>query len=114
MIRLWSSRGSARAGIGVPKRDTPRRAATRQASAIGTAITLTFSALSGTFVPRGALPNWLQGLSLVTPNAWGNEWYYRLINGASLNEVLPAVLVLLAMATVLFAIASIAFRRMYR
>lgn len=85
-----------------------------QASAIGTAITLTFSALSGTFVPRGALPNWLQGLSLVTPNAWGNEWYYRLINGASLNEVLPAVLVLLAMATVLFAIASIAFRRMYR
>ncbi len=85
-----------------------------QASAIGTAITLTFSALSGTFVPRGALPVWLQNLGLFTPNAWGNEWYYKLINGAGLADILPAVLVLSGMAVLLFAISAWAFRRQYR
>lgn len=85
-----------------------------QASAIGTAITLTFSALSGTFVPRGALPVWLQNLGLVTPNAWGNEWYYKLINGASLADIVPAVLVLAGMAVLLFAVSAWTFRRQYR
>jgi len=85
-----------------------------QAGAIGTAITLTFSALSGTFVPRGALPKWLQDISLLTPNAWGNEWYYNLINGATIQAILPAVLVLLMMAVVLFGAAVMLFRRQYR
>ncbi len=84
-----------------------------QASAIGTAITLIFSGVSGSFVPRGALPTWLQNASLITPNAWGNEWYYRLINGASFNEIIPSLLALSVMAVILFAISAWAFRRQY-
>ncbi|HQN43299.1 MAG TPA: ABC transporter permease [Anaerolineaceae bacterium] len=84
-----------------------------QANAIGTAITLTFGAAAGSFVPRGALPEWLQKAGLVTPNAWGIEGYYNLIKGATLTETIPAILALLVMAIILFGIAVLAFRRQY-
>jgi len=84
-----------------------------QANAIGTAIALIFGAVAGSFVPRAALPDWLQKIGLITPNAWGIEGYYNLINGATLADTVPAILALLAMAVILFGFAALAFRRQY-
>ncbi|MAT44880.1 MAG: hypothetical protein CL609_21320 [Anaerolineaceae bacterium] len=85
-----------------------------QASAIGTAITLTFAAAAGNFLPRGALPEWLQNASLITPNGWGLEGYTNLSLGNGFESVLPAIIALFIMALVLFLISSLIFRRQYQ
>ncbi len=85
-----------------------------QANSAGTAITLTFAALAGNFVPRLAMPLWLQKISLVTPNAWGIETYYALIQGGSLTDALPAIGILFLMAILTFGIAIITFRRQFK
>jgi len=85
-----------------------------QAGAIGTAINLTFAALAGNFVPRMAYPKWLQSLGAITPNAWGLDSYYDLINGATLTDMVPALIALTTMAVVMFAVAILGFRRQYR
>ena len=82
-----------------------------QASAIGSAITLVFAALAGNFVPRFALPDWLQKISLITPNAWGIDNYYGLMNGKGLPDVLTGILVMTLMGVVLFGASILAFRR---
>jgi ABC-2 type transport system permease protein len=85
-----------------------------QASAIGTAITLIFAAAAGNFLPRGALPEWLQNASLITPNGWGLEGYTSLSIGNDLINILPIIAALLVMALFLFLIASIILRRQYQ
>lgn len=85
-----------------------------QASAIGTAITLIFAAAAGNFLPRGALPEWLQNASLITPNGWGLEGYTSLSMGNDLINILPIIAALLVMALFLFLIASLIFRRQYQ
>ena len=60
-----------------------------QASAIGSAITLIGGALSGSFFVRWNLPQWVQQLSLVTPNAWGIEILSRLQAGRAATAILP-------------------------
>ncbi len=84
-----------------------------QASAIGTAITLTFAAAAGNFLPRGALPKWLQNASLITPNGWGLEGYTNLSMGNGFASVLPAIIALIVMSLILFFISSLIFRRQY-
>jgi ABC-2 type transport system permease protein len=82
-----------------------------QAGTVGAAVNLTFAALAGNFLPRMAYPHWMQTLSLVTPNAWGIDYYYKLIYGAQLLDVLPAILVLSGMAVLMFLLAILAFQR---
>ncbi|PKO16904.1 MAG: hypothetical protein CVU39_06710 [Chloroflexi bacterium HGW-Chloroflexi-10] len=84
-----------------------------QASAVGTAITLIFAASAGNFLPRGALPQWLQTASLISPNGWGLDGYTNLAAGSSITVILPAVGALFMMAAILFFIASRLFRRQY-
>jgi ABC-2 type transport system permease protein len=84
-----------------------------QINAIGTALALTFGAGAGNFVPRQALPEWLQVASYVTPNAWGLEGFSNLATGGRLSDIGPNALALLSMAIILFLIALVAFRRQY-
>ncbi len=85
-----------------------------QASAIGTAITLTFAAAAGNFLPRGALPEWLQNASLITPNGWGLEGYTNLSIGNGFMSIMPAIVALFSMALILFFVSSLIFRRQYQ
>lgn len=84
-----------------------------QAGAIGTAVTLVGSAVSGTFFPRANLPAWLQTLSLVTPNAWGIEIFSRLQLGRTLGDILPQLGGVLLLTVLYYAIALLGFRRQF-
>lgn len=84
-----------------------------QASIMGTAITLIFAIGSGSLFPRQFLPQWLQTISLVSPNAWGIEAFNSIRLGATAVELLPLWGGMLAMFIVLFTISVFTFRRQY-
>lgn len=84
-----------------------------QANALGWVVNLTFAALSGNFIPRQAYPDWLQKLGLITPNAWGIDTYYKLVQGGAFNVIGLPLLVLGGMTVVLFLIAVLVFRKRF-
>jgi ABC-2 type transport system permease protein len=85
-----------------------------QVNATGTALALIFGAASGNFVPRQALPAWLQVASSIAPNSWGLEGFQKLAAGGSLAGIWTPLIALSIMAIVLFLAALLAFRRQYR
>ncbi|MDX9954682.1 MAG: ABC transporter permease [Anaerolineae bacterium] len=85
-----------------------------QAGAIGTAVTLVGSAISGSFFPRMNLPAWVQQLSLVTPQAWGIEIFSELQSGGGLADLLPLLGGALLLTAVYYALALVGFRRQFR
>jgi len=85
-----------------------------QASILGTAITLIFAIGSGSFFPRQNLPETLQYLSLISPNAWGIEAFNSIRLGATATELLPLWGGMLAMFVILFTISVFIFRRQYQ
>ena len=85
-----------------------------QASILGTAITLIFAIGSGSFFPRQYLPEWLQSLSLLSPNAWGIEAFNSIRVGTRGTELLPLWVGMLTMFGILFTISIFVFRRRYQ
>lgn len=85
-----------------------------QAGAIGTAVTLASSALSGSFFPRMNLPGWVQTFSLITPNAWGIEIFSALQAGDSFVDILPLLGGALGLTALYYIAALIGFRRQFR
>lgn len=84
-----------------------------QANAIGTAVTLTAAALSGTFFPRMNLPQWVQTISLVTPNAWGIEIFAALQSGQGILGILPDLGWLALLTLGYYLAALVGFRRQF-
>ncbi|MGC9347770.1 MAG: ABC transporter permease [Anaerolineae bacterium] len=84
-----------------------------QAGAIGTAVTLVGSALSGTFFPREGLPEWVQTFSLITPNAWGIELFSRLQMGGRLGDVLSMLGGVVLLTMLYYGAALVGFRRQF-
>jgi ABC-2 type transport system permease protein len=84
-----------------------------QAGTIGTAVTLVGSAISGTFFPRAGLPDFVQKVSLVTPNAWGIELFSRLQLGRGLSDLPPLLGGVLLLTGVYYALALFGFRRQF-
>lgn len=85
-----------------------------QASAIGSAITLIGGALSGSFFVRWNLPQWVQQLSLVTPNAWGIEILSRLQAGRVATAILPWLGGMILLTIIYYALALVGFRRQFK
>ncbi len=81
-----------------------------QAGAIGSAFSLIAAAASGSFFPRGNLPDLLQKISFITPNAWGIEIFARLQSGQTLTDILPMLGGLLALTIIYYTIAAFGLR----
>lgn len=85
-----------------------------QASAIGSAVTLIGGALSGSFFVRWNLPQWVQVLSLVTPNAWGIEILSRLQAGRAPSAILPWLGGMILLTIIYYGAALVGFRRQFK
>lgn len=79
-----------------------------QISSIGSSLMLIFGILGGGFFSMSALPQWVQTLARISPNAWGMDGFTSLALGGTLASITTPVLALLIMAAVLF-FASIIF-----
>lgn len=67
----------------------------RQAMALGNTVALLLSAIGGSMVPRFLMPEWLQGLGWLTPNAWALEATMAIFwREEPLSSILEAVAVL--------------------
>lgn len=82
-----------------------------QVSALGSALTLTFGMLGGTFINMDNMPAWFRALSKVTPNAWGMDGFVTLALGGRLADIRTPVAALLAMGALLFSIAVLILNR---
>ena len=68
-------------------------------------------ALGGALVPVFLLPQWVQELSIITPQYWALDSIQRLtILGDGLTDVLPQLGVLLAFAAAFFTVGFLRFR----
>jgi len=85
-----------------------------QAGAIGSAVTLIGGALSGSFFVRWNLPQWVQYLSLVTPNAWGIEILARLQAGRAPAAILPWLGGMILLTIFYYGVALVGFRRQFK
>jgi len=55
----------------------------------------------------------MQNISLITPNAWGIDTYYKLVQGGTSQVVVVPTLALLGMTVVLFFVSAVMFRKRY-
>jgi len=81
-----------------------------QVSALGTALMLSFGILGGSFVQFGVMPVWFQGLSRLTPNAWGLDGFTVLALGGTLADLSRPLVGLTTMGLVVGTIAVLLFR----
>ena len=77
-----------------------------QANIIGTLIALVFGVLGGNFIVMRGVPPWLDTLSKLTLNRWALDGFTALtLDQARWQDILPNLSVLLAIATITFALA---------
>jgi ABC-2 type transport system permease protein len=78
-----------------------------QASGVGVGLGIGLAALGGSMVPLELFPDGVRAVARITPHSWANEAMAELVRrGGTLTDVLPQLGVLVAMAVVLFALAS--------
>ncbi|MGY2461594.1 ABC transporter permease [Vreelandella sulfidaeris] len=81
---------------------------TQQAITFSSFFVLTISSLGGSMVPRFMMPDWLQTVSLFTPNAWAIEGFYgALIRGDSWAQLAQPGGILAAVALVCLLLAAL-------
>ncbi|MWJ28611.1 ABC transporter permease [Halomonas sp. ZH2S] len=81
---------------------------TQQATAFSSFFVLVISVLGGSMVPRFMMPDWLQTVSLFTPNAWAIEGFYgALIRGDSWAQLAQPSGILAAVALVCLLLAAL-------
>jgi ABC-2 type transport system permease protein len=76
-----------------------------QVTTIGSAITLMFGLLGGSFISMDNMPTWFQALSKLTPNAWGIQGFATLAAGGTLEDIIVPIVALLLMGAILFILA---------
>ncbi|HEX9897054.1 MAG TPA: ABC transporter permease [Dehalococcoidales bacterium] len=83
----------------------------RSASSIGVLASLIMAPLGGCWWPLFITPRWYQFIAKITPHAWANTAFNKLlVFGADFDAVIPEMLVLIAFATVFGTIAVLKFR----
>jgi ABC-2 type transport system permease protein len=83
----------------------------RSASSIGVLASLIMAPLGGCWWPLFITPQWMQNIAKITPHAWANTAFNKLlVFGADFNAVVPEMLMLVAFGVVFGAIAILKFR----
>jgi ABC-2 type transport system permease protein len=82
-----------------------------QVAITGSATMLLFGILGGSFFDLSMLPDWIQVVNKITPNAWAIDGFYILSVGGKLADIVPHLIALVVMGLVLFAVASYLIRR---
>ena len=82
-----------------------------QIAVTGSAVMLLFGILSGTFISLQYLPDWINVVNKITPNAWAVDGFYILSIGGELDNILNNLLGLTLMGVVLFVIATVIIRK---
>lgn len=81
---------------------------TQQATTFSSFFVLIISSVGGSMVPRFMMPDWLQTVSLFTPNAWAIEGFYgALIRGDSWAQLAQPGGILTAVALVCLLLAAL-------
>ena len=84
----------------------------QQATGISLLLGLGLGALGGCMVPLEVFTPTMRRIAHITPQAWGNDAFAKLVgHGASITGILPQLGVLAAYAVVLLALASWRLRR---
>jgi ABC-2 type transport system permease protein len=87
----------------------------QQVQTLTTFLVLVLSAVGGSMVPRFLMPQWLQQLGWLTPNAWGVEAYQSVLwRSEPLSSVAPAWGVLAATGILGVLVALMVARRQAR
>jgi len=77
----------------------------------GSAVMLLFGVLGGSFFDLSMLPDWIQVVNKITPNAWAVDGFYILSVGGGLSDILPNIFALVVMGGILFTIATLWIRK---
>jgi ABC-2 type transport system permease protein len=84
----------------------------QQATGVSLLLGLGLGALGGCMVPLEVFSPTMRRVAHITPQAWGNDAFARLVgHGASVAGILPQLGVLAAYAVALLALASWRLRR---
>jgi ABC-2 type transport system permease protein len=78
-----------------------------QIAITGSAVMLLFGVLGGSFFDLSMLPDWIQIINKITPNAWAIEGFRILSVGGDLTDIIPEITALLIMGAVLFTFATL-------
>lgn len=81
-----------------------------QVAVTGSAIMLLFGILGGSFFDLSMLPDWIQVVNKITPNAWTIDGFYILSVGGRLSGIIEHIIALLIMGLVLFITAAFLIR----
>jgi ABC-2 type transport system permease protein len=77
-----------------------------QVAITGFPVMLLFGILGGSFFDLSMLPDWIQVVNKITPNAWAVDGFRILSFGGGLDDILTNILALVIMGIVLFVVAS--------
>jgi ABC-2 type transport system permease protein len=80
-----------------------------QVGSVGSAVMLIFAMLGGSFVQLDNLPDIVQMLGKITPNAWAMDGFTTLAFGGTLTSLSTPLLALLTMGILLFLISAALF-----
>jgi len=72
----------------------------------GSAVMLIFGLLGGSFFDLRMLPDWIQVINKITPNAWANNGFYILSLGGKLKDIQSNLIALAIMGAALFLVGT--------
>jgi ABC-2 type transport system permease protein len=82
-----------------------------QVAVTGSAVMLLFGILGGSFFDLSMLPDWIQVVNKITPNAWAIDGFYILSVGGGLADIWQNLLALVLMGLALFGLAIFFIRK---
>ena len=86
-----------------------------QGQSISPAVILGFSMLGGAMIPLNSMPQFMKQIAVISPVYWGIDGSRRIVlEGAALNDIMPHIIVLGAIAMVLLIPSFIIQQRKFR
>jgi ABC-2 type transport system permease protein len=82
----------------------------KAANNLGEILIMVFTALGGGMMPFYLFPQVMKIISNVTPNRHAMDAYYKLMQGAGFNEIIPNCIILLIMGTVFLSVGISKFK----